>query len=54
METRNRSITKTEKSVRQYINQLHDQNSKLLVLRVDLGYSKAKPGTRQNTQRITA
>ena len=41
METRNRSITKTEKSVRQYINQLHDQNSKLLVLRVDLGYSKA-------------
>jgi hypothetical protein len=36
----NRAITKTEKSVRQYIEQLHDQNSKLLVLRVDLGYTK--------------
>lgn len=35
-----RAITKTEKSVQQYINQLHDQNSKLLVLRVDFGYSK--------------
>lgn len=35
-----RTFTKTEKSVRQYIDQLHDQNSKLLVLRVDFGYTK--------------
>lgn len=40
MATSNRAITKIEKSVHRYINQLHDQNSKLLVLRVDLGYTK--------------
>ncbi|GAB2533576.1 YagK/YfjJ domain-containing protein [Simplicispira piscis] len=40
MEKGSRTVTKTEKSVRQYINQLHDQNSKLLALRLDFGYPK--------------
>src|SRR5574344_1690715 len=32
--------TKNTRSVINYIDQLHDQHSKLLVLRVDLGYAK--------------
>ena len=34
------SNTKTHRSVNNYINSLHDQYSKILAIRVDLGYTK--------------
>ncbi len=36
----NRSNAKIDKSVSKYLDQLHDQYSKVLALRVDVGYSK--------------
>lgn len=38
--TKPTSKTKTHRSVNNYINSLHDQYSKILAIRVDLGYLK--------------
>ena len=38
--TKPTSNTKTHRSVNNYINSLHDQYSKILAIRVDLGYLK--------------